>query len=174
MCHLNKYIANIFKAYVKDENNNDKNSTTIPNTSEMFPMKISNGISYLHTNIHMIDTLNIIKDYVNHDDQFTRKTAIAQEKSPDLFKVVLATTCYTFNSQFYQQTYSVAMGGPASLTTAEIYMQTHKQIAISRVLNPPKISERFACDVSSILKRTQLKNVLHQINKFHQNIKFTM
>ena len=27
LCNLNKYIANILKAYVKDENNNAKNST---------------------------------------------------------------------------------------------------------------------------------------------------
>ena len=32
-----------------------------------------------------------------------------------------------FHSQFYQQTDSVEMGGPASLTTSEIYMQAHEQ-----------------------------------------------
>ena len=67
-------------------------------------------------------TLNIIKDYVNNDDQFIRKTAISQDKFLDLFHLVLTITSYTFNFQFYQQTDGVAMGGPASSTTAEIYM----------------------------------------------------
>ena len=68
----------------------------------------------------IIDTLNIIKDYVNNDDQFTRKTAIPQDKFLDLVYLVLTTTWYSFNYQFYQQTDSVAMGGPTSSTTAEI------------------------------------------------------
>ena len=46
--------------------------------------------------------LNIIKDYVN-DDQFTRKTAIPPDKFLDLINLVLTTTWYTFNPQFYQQ-----------------------------------------------------------------------
>ena len=70
-------------------------------------------------NIPIIDTLNIIKDFVNNDDQLTRKTDIPQDKFLDLVHLVLTTTWYTFNSQFYQQTDGVAMGGPASSTTAE-------------------------------------------------------
>ena len=82
-------------------------------------------VTSLHTNILIIDTLNIIKDYVNNDDQFTRKTAIPQNKFLDLVNLVLTTTWYTSNSQFYEQTDGVAMGGPASSTTTEIYMQGH-------------------------------------------------
>ena len=60
-------------------------------------------VTSLYTNIAIIDTLNIIKDYVNNDvDQFTRKTAIPQDKFLDLVHLILATTWYTFNSQFYQ------------------------------------------------------------------------
>ena len=58
--------------------------------------------------------LNIIKDYISNDDQFTRKTAISQDKFFDLVNLNLTITWYTFNSQFYQQVDSVAMGAPAS------------------------------------------------------------
>ena len=58
--------------------------------------------------------LNIIKDYINNDDQFTRKIAIPQDKFLGLVYMVLTTTWYTFNSQFYQITDSVAMGNPPS------------------------------------------------------------
>ena len=80
-------------------------------------------VTTLYTNIPIIDTLNIIKDYVNNNEQFTRKTAIPQDKLLDLVHLVLTTTWYTFKSQFYQQTNGVAMGGTASSTTAEIYME---------------------------------------------------
>ena len=63
-------------------------------------------------NVKSFRKLNIIRDYVNNDNQFTRKTAIPQDKFLDLVNLVLTTTRCTFNSQFYQQTDRVAMGGP--------------------------------------------------------------
>ena len=87
--------------------------------------------------------LNIIKDYVNNDNQFTRKAAISQDKFLDLVHLVRTATWHTFNSQFYQQTDGVAMGGPASSTTAEIYMQAYEHTAITTALHPPKVWERF-------------------------------
>ena len=103
--NLNKCIANIFKAYVQDENDNAKNYTKFSNyirnvSIEDDEIMVSFGVTSLYTNISIIDTLNVIKDYVNNDDQFTRKTAIPQDKFLDLVHLVLATTWYTFNTQF--------------------------------------------------------------------------
>ena len=109
--NLNKYIANI----IKDKNNNAKNYIrNIPIEDD--EIMVSFEVTSLYTNIRIIDTLNIIKDYVNNDEKSTRKTAIPHNKFLDLVNQVLATTCYAFNSQFYQQT-----DGVASSTTAEIY-----------------------------------------------------
>ena len=80
---------------------------------------VSFDITYLYTNIHIIETLSKIKDYVNNDNQFTRKTALPQDDYLDLVNLVLTTTWYTFNSHYYQQHDAVAMGGPASSTRAE-------------------------------------------------------
>ena len=135
---------------------------------------VSFDVTSMYTNIPIIDTLNIIKDYVNNDDQFTRKTAIPQDNFIDLVHLVLTTTCYIFNSQFYQQTDGAAMGGPASSTAAEIYMQAYERTAIATALHPPKVWERFVDDIYSILKRTHLEKCFHHINNLHQNIKFTM
>ena len=52
-------------------------------------------VTFLYKNIPIIDSLNITKDYVNNDDQFTRKTVITQDKFLDLTNVVLTTTWYT-------------------------------------------------------------------------------
>ena len=179
MYSLNKYIAIIPKAYVKHENNNANNSTTFSNYIRNVPIEddeilLSFCVNFLCTDIPIIDTLNIIKDNIHSDDQFARKTAIPQDKFLDLFNLVLTTTWYTFNSQFYQQTDGVAMRGPASHTTAEIYMQAHETTAISTAPHPPKVWERFVDDVYSIVKRTLLENFFHHINNLHQNIKFTM
>ena len=61
---------------------------------------VSFDVTSFYTNIPIIDPLNIIKDYVTYNDQFTGKTAIPQEKFLDLVHLVLPTTWYTFISQF--------------------------------------------------------------------------
>ena len=58
---------------------------------------------------------------------------IPQDKFLCLVNLVLTTTWYIF--KFYQQTDDVAIGGPASSTAAEIYMQAHEQYAISTALH---------------------------------------
>ena len=87
--------------------------------------------------------LNIIKDHFNNDDRFTRKTAIPRDKVDELVSLVLTTIWYTFNSQFYQQTDCVTMGGPASSITKEIFIEAYEQTALPITLNPPKVLERF-------------------------------
>ena len=59
---------------------------------------VSFDVTSLYANIPIIDTLSIIKDYVNNDDQFTGKTSIPQDNFLDLVLLVLTTTWYTFNS----------------------------------------------------------------------------
>ena len=95
--NLNKYIAKILNNYVKDEGYNTKNSITFSNyiinvSIEDGKIMVSFDITFLYTNIPMSDALSIVKDYVNNDDQFTRKTAIPQDKFLDLANVILTTT----------------------------------------------------------------------------------
>ena len=66
---------------IKDENNNTKNFTTFSNDIRNVVIEddiimVSFDFTSLYTNVRIVDALNIIKDYVNHNDQFTGKTAI--------------------------------------------------------------------------------------------------
>ena len=107
--------------------------------------------TFLCINIPIIDTQNIIKDYVNNDDQFNRKTGITQDRFLGLANLVLAIIWYTFNSHFYQQIDGVAMGGAASSTTAEIYMYARERTTISMALYLLKVWERFLDDAIQFL-----------------------
>ena len=83
--NLNKYIAKILKASIEYDNNSFKNSTIFSNYNRNVSIEddgtiVSFDIISLRTNISIIDALKTIKDYVNNDDQFTRKTAIHQDK----------------------------------------------------------------------------------------------
>ena len=69
---------------VKDEkmkNSNPENSITFSNYIRNVPIEddeimVSVDVISLYRNIPITDTLNIFKDYVNNENQFTRKTAI--------------------------------------------------------------------------------------------------
>ena len=88
--------------------------------------------------------------------------AIPKDKFLDLVNMDLTTTWYIFNSQLYQQTDGVAMGGPASSNTAKIYMQTliHEQTVNSMALHLQKA--KIFDEVYSTLKRTHLQSFFHR------------
>ena len=60
----------------------------------------------------------------------------------DLVNLVLKTTWYTFNSQFYQQTDDVPKGGKTS-SLAEIYMEAHEHTATSTAILLKKFGNNF-------------------------------
>ena len=70
---------------------------------------------------------------------FIMMISLPQGKFLILSNLVLTTTCYTFNYQFYQETDGVAMWGPPSSTTTGIYVQAHERIVICMALHPPKV-----------------------------------
>ena len=79
--NLNEYKAHNVKAYVKDENNNAKNSTTFSNYIRNFlfeddKIMVSLDVTSLYTNSTIIDTLKLTKNYVDNDGQITRKNEI--------------------------------------------------------------------------------------------------
>ena len=49
---------------------------------------------------HITVTLDFITDYVNNDDQITKKMIIPQDKFLELVSLVLTTTWYTSNFKF--------------------------------------------------------------------------
>ena len=82
---------------------------------------VSFDVTFLYTNIPIIDTLNIIKVYVNNDDRFNRKTAIPQDTFLDLVHLIVATLGTLLILSFTKKTDGIGMGGPVS-STAKIYM----------------------------------------------------
>ena len=100
--NFSKCIANILKTYVKNKGRNTKNSNTfshcIRNVSiEDDEMMLSFDVTSLQTNIPIYYSLNIIKDYVNNNDQFTNKTGITQDK------LLESDVSFLFNILCYHQ-----------------------------------------------------------------------
>lgn len=79
------------------------------------------------------------KDYVNDDDQFV----IHQDKFLNLVDLVYINIWYLFDSEFSQRADGVKIGGTASSTKAEIYIQALEQSGMSTALYPLKGTRRI-------------------------------
>ena len=66
----------------RGQSDNNKNSATFSNYNRNDAIS-TDAISF-YANVPIFDALNITEDKVNRDDQFTRETAITQDKFLDL------------------------------------------------------------------------------------------
>ena len=130
-------------------------------------------VTSLYTTILIDQALLIIEDLLQHDDKLADRTPLTPNQILDLLSILLRTTYFKFNDQFYQQTDGAAMGGPTSAIVSEIYMQALEMTAITTADHPPKIWERHVDDVFSVIQRNYLQELLHHINSLHPQTQFT-
>ena len=121
--------------------------------------------SFLYTNVPIIDTLNIIKDHVDNDDQFTRKMAIPQAMFLDLVYLVLTTNWYTYNSVLSTNRWRCYGRTSIFNHSRKLYAGSRTNCYINST-TPSKCLGTFCW--------WHFENIFHHINNFHQNIKFTM
>ena len=117
--------------------------------------------------------LFIIRDLLKHDQKLADRTLLSPKQILDLLDILLRTTYFKFNGDFYQQTDGAAMGGPTSAIVSEIYMQSLETTAITTADHPPKIWERHVDDVFSIVHKAYLQELLEHINNLHPQTQFT-
>ena len=173
-----KYIAEILKPYGKQKEqhtNNSKSFSTFicQQTIEPDEIMVSFDVTSLYTTIPTDQALLIIEDLLQHDDKLADRTSLTPNQILNLLSILLRTTYFKFNDQFYQQTDGAAMGGPTSAIISEIYMQALEMTAITTADHPQKIWERHADDVFSVIQQTYLQELLHHINSLHPQMQFT-
>ena len=79
---------------------------------------------------------------------------------------------FTFNGETYIQKDGVAMGSPLGPVLANVFM-SHLEETIVPKLKDVKFWKRYVDDTIAIVKNESTNNILHTLNNFHNNIKFT-
>ena len=125
---------------------------------------VSFDVTSLYTTIPIDQALLIIRDLLEHDEKLADRTPLSPKQILDLLDILLRTTYFKFNGDFYQQTDRAAMGDPTSATVSEIYMQSLEATAITTADHPPKVWERHVDDVFSIVHKTYLQELLEHFN----------
>ena len=112
--------------------------------------------------------LLIVKDLLEHDDRLADRTLLSSGQILDLLDILLRTTYFKFNGDFYQGKDGTVMGGLTSVIVSEICMQSLETTTITTADHPPKVWECHVDDVISIV----CKAYLH-INNLHPQTQFT-
>ena len=175
---ISKYIANILRPYGKlkeQHTHSSKSFSTFICQQKIEPNEImvSFDVTSLYTTIPIDQALLIIRDLLEHDQKLVDRTLLSPKQILDLLDILLRTTYFKFNGDFYQQTDGAAMGGPTSAIVSEIYMQSLETTAITTADHPPKIWERHVDDVFSIVHKAYLQELLEHINNLHPQTQFT-
>ena len=134
---------------------------------------VSFDVTSLYTTIPIDQALLIIGDLLEHDENLADRTLLSPRQILDLLDILLRTTHFKFNGDFYQQTDGAAMGEPTSAIVSEIYMQSLETTAITTADHPLKVWERHVDDVFSIVHKTCLQELLEHINSLHPQTQFT-
>ena len=134
---------------------------------------VSVDVTSLSTTISIDHTLLVIKGLPEHDNKLADRTLLSPRQTLHLLDILLRTTYFKFNGDFYQQTDRAAMGGPTSVIVSEIYMQSLETTAITTADHPPKVWKRHFDDVFSIVHKIYLQELLEHINNLHPQTQFT-
>jgi len=117
----------------------------------------------LFTKVLLEDTLQLLQQH------FHNQTIC-------LFKQVLTTPYFLYDSTFYNQTDGVAMGSSLAPVIANYYMEHFEQQAISTASSRPTHWYRYMDDTFMVWPHgeEELHDFLIHLNNIHPNIKFMM
>ena len=165
---ISKYIANILKVYGKlkeQHTHSSKSFSTFKCQQKIEPdeIMVSFDVTSLCTTIPIDQALLIIKHLPEHDDKLADRILLSPRQILDLLDILLRTTYFKFNGDFYQQTDGAAMGSPTSVIVSEICIQSLETTAITTADHPPKVWELHVDDIVSIVHKIYLQELLEQI-----------
>ena len=114
---ISKYIANMLKPYGKLREQHTHSSKSFSaficqQKIEHDEIMVSSDVTSLYITIPINHALLIIKDLLEHEDKLADMTLLSPRQILDLLDILLRTTYFKFNGDFYQQTDGAAMGGP--------------------------------------------------------------
>ena len=92
------------------------------------------------------------------------------------FKLVLTSTYFCFDGQYFEQTDGVAMGSPLSPVIANFFMEDFKEKALNQATLKPTCWYRYVDDTFVIWPhgKDNLTEFLEHLSGLHKNIQFTV
>ncbi|XP_011883565.1 PREDICTED: uncharacterized protein LOC105570735 [Vollenhovia emeryi] len=87
--------------------------------------------------------------------------------------IILSSTSFVFNKQFYDQIYGSPMGSPLSPILADIVMEGLETHCLSILNYDVPVFVRYVDDIFTIVPRDKVNDILNVFNSYHQRLQFT-
>ena len=119
-------------------------------------------------------TINIILDCIYNKELLN--TNIKKGTTKKLLKDCCTKNALTFNNVIYEQTDSVSMGSCLGPALANIIMTELETVIVDKLFeeNLLKFYIHYMDDTLALIKESDISTVLHKLNSFHPNVKFTV
>jgi len=104
----------------------------------------------------------IFIDIINEKWSYIEKhSTLPKDEFLHAIKLILQSTFFTFNNNYYKQTFGTPMGSPFSPTIADLVLQKLEINVISEISTKPIFYYRYIDDIVLAAPYTCLKNLLH-------------
>jgi len=89
-------------------------------------------------------------------------------------KLCLNNSVFSYENQYYKQTFGVPMGGCLSTNVAGIVMNEIISTALGKLKNKPKMIVKYIDDLLLIVNKDDTQHILNTFNSIHERIQFTV
>ena len=98
---------------------------------------MSYDVTTLFTSVPIDPALNIIKDLLEKDDNFSNRNVLSVHNIIELLGFCLHNTYFSYKNKYYEQVQGAGMGSPVSHLVANLYMEHFEGEALRSASHPP-------------------------------------
>lgn len=88
-------------------------------------------------------------------------------------ELILSSTCFTFEGQFYEQIFGSPMGSPLSPILADMVLEDLENQCLQKLQFNVPIFYRYVDDIFTVLPRNRIDEVIGVFNDYHPRLQFT-
>ncbi|XP_072028106.1 uncharacterized protein [Amphiura filiformis] len=175
---LARFLADLLSPLVGNSPHHIQNSQDF--VSKLQTLKLdeaevltSYDVTALFTSVPVDGALDIVKELLDKDKSWTKRTYLNEKEIIKLLEFCLTTTYFKFRGQLYQQDHGCAMGLPVSPIIANLYMEWFENKALTSTADPPRIWLRYVDDTFVVINKDKVQQFTDHINSQNEHIKFT-
>ncbi|XP_071653656.1 uncharacterized protein, partial [Temnothorax longispinosus] len=116
------------------------------------------------------DVLKAIEERWNY---ITTKTDLSLPQFLSAVDLILSSTSFMFNGQFYEQIFGSPMGSPFSPILADMVMEDLEKHCIQRLSFRITFSKRYVDNIFAVVPESGIGELLDSFNNYHDRLKFT-
>ena len=103
-----------------------------------------------------------------------KNTFIPFQEFKRAISVILNSTFFKFNEEFYEQIFGLPMGSPLSSILADLVIQDLEYNIFNTLTIHIPVYYRYVDDILLAVPSNQITNILNSFNAYHERIKFTV